>query len=99
MDQNGAYIVLDPTEGAVLSESGGRMAERLSTLDGKVLGVVNNGKLNSDVFLRSILKLVQKKYALKDVIWIDKTNPSLPVTDAMLEQLKASQAVISGMGD
>lgn len=99
MDQQGIYIVLDPTQGSNKTEHDGIMAKRLNTLDGKVLSVINNGKTNSDVFLQKIIDLVKQKYNLKDVIWVAKTNASLPVTDSMIKKLKASQAVISGIGD
>lgn len=93
------YIVLDPTQGPAAGDTEGSMAQRLSTLDDKVLGIVNNGKGNSDVFLHNIADLAKQKYNIKDIIWINKTNVSLPVTDAMLEQLKTANAVISGIGD
>lgn len=80
MDQQGIYIVLDPTQGPIETEHDQIMAKRHTTLDGKILSVINNGKTNSDVFLRNIIGLVKQKYNLKDVIWIDKTNASLPVT-------------------
>lgn len=99
MEQQRNYFVLDPTQSPEGTDNKGSLAPRLSTLDGQILAVVNNGKMNSDVFLHSLVDLVKQQYNLKDIIWIDKTNVSLPVTDEMLEKLKGSNAVISGIGD
>lgn len=89
--------VLDPTEGATEVQT--EMAPRLESLSGKVLGIVNNSKWHSDLFLRALQEAIQEKVQLQDVVWIEKGNASLPMTDAMLEQLKACHAVVSGVGD
>ncbi|MBP1930892.1 hypothetical protein J2Z37_000889 [Ammoniphilus resinae] len=91
------FIVLNPAQESIVSSE--KAANRLTTLDDKVLAVVNNGKRNSDVILQTLLAQIKQRYNLKDVIWIDKKNPSLPVTDVMLEQLQSSHAVIAGVGD
>jgi hypothetical protein len=94
----GSIFVLDPTSGTIEGEN--NLAPRLSTLEGKVLAVVNNGKRNSDVLLKQIATQIKEKYRLKDVLWIEKKNASLPMTDSDLEKLKTSaHAVISGVGD
>lgn len=97
MSDREKYVVLNPTEGS--SIAAGKLAERLSTLNGKVLGVISNGKRNSDVFMQHLLTNVQKKYDLKEVIWIDKINASLPIPHDVLEQLNSTQALLSGVGD
>jgi len=93
----GPFIVLNPAQESTVSSE--KTANRLTTLDDKVLAVVNNGKRNSDVILQTLLAQLQQSYKLKDVIWIDKKNASLPVTDVMLEQLQSCHAVIAGVGD
>lgn len=92
-----SLVVLNPTTESKKNEVS--LASRLSTLDGKVLGVVNNRKRNSDVFLNHLVKQLKQKYDIKDVLWIDKDHESLPMSDHMLEKLKSSQAVIAGVGD
>lgn len=97
MNQTDRFVVLDPTEGSAASDS--VAAARLSTLDGKVLAVVNNGKRNSDVLLAGLLEQVKQQYNLKDVLWVDKTNASLPIPDETLQRLRSADAVIAGVGD
>lgn len=98
MNQGNKIIVLNPVSGSTGGEA--KRAPRLETLDGKVLGLVNNSKRNSDVFLHLISKRIESIYSLKDVIWIDKLNGSLPMPDELLKRLKMScHAVITGVGD
>lgn len=92
-----SIVVLNPTTEALKGET--TMAQRLTTLEGKVLGVVNNSKRNSDVFLQFLVKRIKESFQLKEIIWINKSNPSLPMTDHALEQLKLTHAVIAGVGD
>jgi hypothetical protein len=92
-----SILVLNPTTETIKGETS--MAPRLTTLDGKILGIVNNSKRNSDVFLEFLVNRIKETYQLKDVLWINKRNPSLPMTDHVLEQLKLTHAVITGVGD
>lgn len=93
----GPFIVLNPAQESTVAEE--KMADRLTSLDHRVLGVINNGKRNSDIFLQHLLGLIQQRHDLKDVIWIDKKNASLPMTNVTLEQLQSCHAVIAGVGD
>ncbi|GAX90614.1 hypothetical protein [Effusibacillus lacus] len=97
MNNSGKFIVLDPTESPARADQ--HTATRLDTLEGKVLAVVNNGKRNSDVFLRALLDEIQSRFNLKEVIWVDKTNVSLPMPPETLQRLRSCEAVISGVGD
>jgi hypothetical protein len=90
-------IVLDPSVGPTITEA--KYANRLNSLSGKSLGVVNNGKRNSDVFLSALLDAIKDEFQLKEVLWINKKNPSLPVSSSVLEQLKNCHAVVAGVGD
>lgn len=93
----GTMTVLNPTTETKQSES--IMAPRLSTLDGKILGIINNGKRNSDVFLTFLINKLKDRYQLKDVMWFDKSSGSTTVSQSVLEQLKEANAVIAGVGD
>jgi hypothetical protein len=97
VSETGKYIILNPTQGPTGEE--GVLAPRLSALEGTTVGFVNNGKRNSEVFLRSLLEQVQLRYNLKEVVWIDKENASKPLSDETLQRLKSCQLVVTGVGD
>lgn len=58
--------VLDPTSEAVVEE--GTKAARLDTLDGKVLGLFNNQKLNADKLLEMVGSILSEQYQIKDIV-------------------------------
>jgi hypothetical protein len=97
MEKVQQLTVLDPSTGPVVPEK--KLAPRLTSLDGKVLAVINNGKINSDAFLQSVVDGIRELHTLSDVIWIDKPNASMPAGAEILEQLKSAHAVVAGVGD
>ena len=58
--------VLDPTSEPVI-EAGSRAA-RIDTLDGKVLGIFNNGKLNASQLLEMVGEVLSERYNLKAIV-------------------------------
>jgi hypothetical protein len=58
--------VLDPTSEAVI-EAGSRAA-RVDTLDGKVLGLFNNQKLNAPQLLEMVGEVLSERYNLKGIV-------------------------------
>ena len=58
--------VLDPTSEAVI-EAGSRAA-RVDTLDGKVLGLFNNQKLNAPQLLEMVGEVLSERYNLKEIV-------------------------------
>ena len=58
--------VLDPTSEPVI-EAGFR-ASRVDTLDGKVLGLFNNGKLNASQLLEMVGEVLSERYNLKGIV-------------------------------
>ena len=52
------------------------IAPRLSGLNGKILGLLDNGKDNADVFLDCVEALVAKKYGISKVLRITKLDGS-----------------------
>ncbi|HET7629399.1 MAG TPA: hypothetical protein VFK44_13580 [Bacillales bacterium] len=90
--------VLDPTNERSITESS--KVERLSTLKGKIVGFVDNGKRNSDVVLKMIAEELKERYRLKDIVFIRKPSSShqIPYGDATRLK-KACDAVVTGIGD
>jgi len=58
--------VLDPTSEAVVEA--GFKATRLDTLDGKVLGLFNNQKLNAAQLLEMVGEVLGQQFQLKEIV-------------------------------
>lgn len=90
--------VLDPTSEPEAVKAA--MTSRLDTLDGKVVGLLDNAKPNSDKVLDMVAEILAKKYKLAGIIRRRKPAPSRGVPPETLEELvKESDFVITGVGD
>ncbi|GAB7388029.1 hypothetical protein BSNK01_18660 [Bacillaceae bacterium] len=90
--------VLDPTDGPAAQRSA--MAERPEKLDGKVVALIDNGKLNSDTVLREIGAQLRKRHGVKEVVYFRKRSSSHAITGQEAETLaKKCHVAISGIGD
>ena len=58
--------VLDPTSEPVIEA--GSKAARVDTLDGKILGLFNNQKLNAPQLLEMVGEVLSKQYNLKGIV-------------------------------
>jgi hypothetical protein len=92
------YIVLDPTDEPVKTSF--TLAPRPEKLKGVTLGVIDNGKKNSDYLLKGILERLQAEEELVGHIYVRKPSVShgIPADQAgmLAEQC---QVVIAGIGD
>lgn len=76
------------------------MASRLSTLNNKTLGIIDNGKFNSDVVLQTLRDKLQEMYNLKEVVYFRKSSASHPISDHQAKELaNQCDVIISGIGD
>lgn len=66
MTQRRGFEVLDPTSDAVIEP--GRRAARLDSLDGKRIGLYQNGKLNAKELMDHVEELLRARYRLADVV-------------------------------
>lgn len=91
-------VVYNPTSGPIPEKT--VMAQRVDTLQDGVLGVIDNGKRNSDKVLNQILLDLKSLYRLKDVVSVKKENASHGVSDDMAQMLaRECDFVIAGIGD
>ena len=71
----------------------------LDTLDGKVVGIIDNGQANSTTMFQELAQLMQDKFHTKAVLY--KTKPThmqgapKPIMDEILSRC---DAVITGLG-
>lgn len=90
--------VLDPTVEPILEDS--VVAERPDTLDGKVVGLLANGKMNSEEILAMVGEVLADRYEFKSVVAVNKRNASRPCPDEIINQLvERCDVVITSSGD
>lgn len=90
--------VLDPTNETISAKSS--RAERLHTLEGATIGLIDNGKKNSDVVLKAIGHQLKETSKVKHVIYHRKPTSSHPIAKEEAEALaKQCDGIITGTGD
>ena len=90
--------ILDPTVQPERAEA--VTAKRLSGLDGKVLGLLNNSKVNGDRLLALVREELGTRYDLREVVTMTKKGASVTADDAMLEALASRcDVVVTAIGD
>jgi hypothetical protein len=73
--------------------------ERLASLDGAVIGFVDNSKLNADLFIQRVSAGLEKEFGAKSSLVIRKLAPKELLSDTEYEKLRACDAVIQCFGD
>lgn len=74
------------------------IAPRLSDLDQKVLGIVDNSKANANLLLDNLVSLLRQKFTFTDILKITKPGGAVPAsyTDEFFERC---DFVINAFGD
>jgi hypothetical protein len=71
----------------------------LDSLEGKVVGIVDNGQSNSTAMFHELANLIQEKFRAKEVLFKTKPTHMQGAPKAMIEELvKRCDAVITGLG-
>lgn len=92
-------VVYDPTI-APNPSPGFVPAPRLDVLEGKVVGLIDNSKTNSDRFLIRIGELLKEQYGVAQVIAHRKPSASKPVASDVADDLAARcDLVVAAVGD
>ena len=90
--------VLDPTVEPIPAHA--VIAPRPDTLNGTVIGLLANGKHNSDVILEMIQEILADRFEFKAVVAKNKGNASRPCPkDIMQELVEQCDVVITASGD
>ena len=91
-------IVLDPTNEPVKTTFS--KAPRPETLKGLRLGLIDNGKKNSDYLVKKISQRLRVLYGLGGDILVKKPSPSHAIPQDMAEELAGRiDLVVAGIGD
>jgi hypothetical protein len=84
---------LEPEEGAA------RLAAPLPTLEGTVIGLLDNAKIGTARLYDHLAALLSERHGVREVLRRRKPDTSRPVPEAMLGELLAADAIVSGVGD
>ncbi len=74
------------------------LAQRLPTLDGKVIGLLNNTKDLVDTLLDEVKNLLQKDFPKAEFRFFRKESVSGAAPE-LLEEIAACDAVVAAVGD
>ncbi len=90
--------VLNPVQ-EPLPENG-FLARRPESLDGKIVGLLSNGKPNSDNLLTLVFDVIKDVAPDMQAFSIDKGNASRPCPEDILNKIKSEcEVVITASGD
>ncbi len=89
--------VLDPrlsAEGDAL-----RAAPALKSLEGIVVGMIDNAKINTDKLFDHIADILKKDHGVREVMRVRKPDATKPVPPQMLATLAGADAILAATGD
>lgn len=93
-----SLVVYNPTSGPTADKMA--LAPRVKDLHDGVLGVIDNGKTNSDTVLNRIVSDLSERYPLRDVITIKKHAVSQAIKEDVAQMLaQKCDFVLAGIGD
>lgn len=91
-------IALDPTVAPLPAD--GVIAERPATLDGARLGLLANGKLNSEEMLTALHDVLADRFAFASVVERNKMNASRPCPQEIIDEMvELCDVIITSSGD
>jgi hypothetical protein len=90
-------VVLDPR----LSAEGeaARLAAPLASLDGALVGLLDNAKIGTARFYDHLEGILKSRFGVREVMRRRKPDSSRPAPAALLGELSAADAIVSGIGD
>lgn len=89
--------VLDPTQSA--QGEALRLAPPLASLDGAVVGMIDNAKIGTGRMFDFIEAILKQEYRVRECIRRRKPDASRPVPEAMLMEMRGADAILAATGD
>ena len=89
--------VLDPTH--ELKAAGVQPAVRPSSLKGKTVGFISNGKEGTKGYFAQLERMLRGDLGVADVIWRTKSNYSAPADAHIIDEARLWHAAVTGVGD
>ena len=97
-ESSGSIFILDPCPEETPEELG--ISAQLATLEGKVIGLLENRKYHADVFLEELQRVLEQDYKAKKVIYASKFTYSAPCAEDTIQSLiEECDAVVHGIAD
>lgn len=97
MQQNKVPMLMPFAEGA--QSSGASLAPRLSTLEGKTIGIINNGWKCMQVASQELRQLLTTEYGVSEILEKEITPLQTLSAGDMDELMRRADAVICGVGN
>ena len=91
------FQVLDPTSEATPSEI--VVAPRLTSLTGKTVGFISNGKEGTKGFFSHLERILREEHDVGDVVFRQKSNYSAPAEAHIIDEARNWDVTITGIGD
>jgi len=96
--QSRSIQILDPCPEEHLEERARSAA--LSSMAGKVIGLLENRKYHADAFLHELRHILEQDYGVKKVVYATKFSYSAPCAEETLDALVLEcDAIIHGIAD
>jgi hypothetical protein len=89
--------ILDPTNES--KAAGIKPAPRLSSLEGKTIGIITNAKEGTRGYFAHLERILRQEMRVADVIWREKSNYSAPADAHIVSEITNWHAVFAGVGD
>ena len=94
----GTIQILDPRPEDVPEELG--ISSEIASLEGKVVGLLENRKYHADSFLLELQRVLEDEYKAKKVVYASKFSFSMPCADETIDSLvEECDAVVHGIAD
>ena len=95
---SGTIQILDPRPEDVPEERG--ISAELPSLEGKVIGLLENRKYHADSFLLELQRVLEEKYRAKKVVYASKFTFSMACADETIDSLvEECDVVVHGIAD
>jgi hypothetical protein len=89
--------VFDPTH--EMKAAGIRQAARPTSLQGKTVGFITNGKEGTKGFFTHLDRMLREDMGVANVVWRQKTNYSAPADAHIVDEARQWHAAVTGIGD
>jgi hypothetical protein len=89
--------VFDPTH--EMKAAGIQQAARLTSLQGKTVGFITNGKEGTKGFFTHLDRMLREDMGVANVVWQQKTNYSAPADAHIVDEARQWHAAVTGIGD